>query len=760
VRDQAPGADEREADRYAATGRDAWATRAEEPESPQARPGSHAVPPALRAVLSRAGEPVPAPVREVLQPRLGHDLSSVRIHAGPEAAGSALGLRAAAYTVGNQIAFAPGRYDPGSGEGRALIAHELTHVVQQARSGAAALQCAPEDDVAADPTVARVQRVAAEAGGSTFDQESALAAEFSDIQALPVDQQGLVITAVGRYFPEQVAQNFAEWVARGSQNAYLEQMELGRGPEGNRLPGLLPSLFGAFLTSTSDRGMAFVNGYMEGAALDSATTVKVMAKFAEGNLAAGFLPGVFTAGAVHGAAGEIGSMISSLVHLPEILSALDQTVQRLLSDEGVQIAHDLGFMLGQEHSAELTGLLELNVVQLVYWMGKQIGPIVAGILIGLLTGCVVELWRSWGAIREGIAALADLSRLRLAQAAAGVRVLDAPPGGMVVIHKEGAIEWLVPAETAGTAGAAGETAGTAATAGEATGTVGEAAGTAGAGELAARATAPLVKASEATDPFIHRSVQAATARAAAGQAALEGLNMSAVNRRSLESLLDELETDAAQADPATQELVRQLRVFAPVVRDVLDSAEDLSFGVGELELARQLLVSPTASGAEAYLDAATALARTKGYDTVTLNYQPSGPPYVVLTRASGEPVPDVAATPAGFVDDPDFMNHVVGPQTPSMIVDLAALKLTPGGDHGALTHFLQDLAIDRKLRPFGVTAVEFRAMLQQLNSTPGFGGKGTTLWMELHDALGGVGQPETMWAEALRGVYGFGPGEL
>ena len=231
-------------------------------------------------------------------------------------------------------------------------------------------------------------------------QESALAAEFSDIQAMPVDQQAFVIAAVGRYFPEQVAQGFAEWVSRGSQNAYLEQMELGRGPEGNRLPGLLPSLFGAFLTSTSERGTAFVNGYVEGAELDSATTAKVMAKFAEGSLATSFLPGVFIAGAVHGAAADIGNMISSLVHLPEILSALDETVQRLLSDEGVQVAHDLGFMLGQEHAAELTGLLDMNVVELVYWMGKQVGPIVAGIIIGLLTGCVVQLWRSWGTIRE------------------------------------------------------------------------------------------------------------------------------------------------------------------------------------------------------------------------------------------------------------------------------------------------------------------------------------------------------------------------
>ena len=56
--------------------------------------------------------------------------------------------------------------------------------------------------------------------------------------------------------------------------------------------------------------------------------------------------------------------------------------------------------------------------------------------------------------------------------------------------------------------------------------------------------------------------------------------------------------------------------------------------------------------------------------------------------------------------------------------------------------------------------MQFRAMLNQLDSTPGFEGKGTALWMELHDALGGLGQPETMWGKALRGLLGFGPREL
>lgn len=70
-----------------------------------------------------------------MQPRLGHDFSNVRIHTGTFAAESARALNARAYTLGQDIAFGSGQYQPGTRSGRRLLAHELTHVVQQARAG-------------------------------------------------------------------------------------------------------------------------------------------------------------------------------------------------------------------------------------------------------------------------------------------------------------------------------------------------------------------------------------------------------------------------------------------------------------------------------------------------------------------------------------------------------------------------------------------------------------------------------------------------
>lgn len=65
----------------------------------------------------------------------GTSFGDVRVHTGAAAASSTSALRAEAFTSGSNIAFAPGRYDPGSKAGTGLIAHELAHVVQHRRSG-------------------------------------------------------------------------------------------------------------------------------------------------------------------------------------------------------------------------------------------------------------------------------------------------------------------------------------------------------------------------------------------------------------------------------------------------------------------------------------------------------------------------------------------------------------------------------------------------------------------------------------------------
>jgi outer membrane protein OmpA-like peptidoglycan-associated protein len=82
-------------------------------------------------VLQLPGQPLDGPTRAYFEPRFGHDFASVRVHTDAHAAASAAAIGAVAYTYGPHIAFAAGRYEPTTISGRRLLAHELTHVLQQ-----------------------------------------------------------------------------------------------------------------------------------------------------------------------------------------------------------------------------------------------------------------------------------------------------------------------------------------------------------------------------------------------------------------------------------------------------------------------------------------------------------------------------------------------------------------------------------------------------------------------------------------------------
>lgn len=91
-------------------------------------------PPLVDEVLRSAGHPMDESTRQGMESGIGADFSRVRIHTGPAAAESAGAIQARAYTSGTDIVFGAGQYSPDSRAGQHLLAHELTHVVQQGGS--------------------------------------------------------------------------------------------------------------------------------------------------------------------------------------------------------------------------------------------------------------------------------------------------------------------------------------------------------------------------------------------------------------------------------------------------------------------------------------------------------------------------------------------------------------------------------------------------------------------------------------------------
>jgi hypothetical protein len=90
--------------------------------------------------VNAGGRPLDDHTRSYMENRIGHDFSDVKIHTDSIAAKSAQSINALAYTHGNDIVFNEGRYNPESSEGKHLLAHELTHTVQQKNNGQGSVQ--------------------------------------------------------------------------------------------------------------------------------------------------------------------------------------------------------------------------------------------------------------------------------------------------------------------------------------------------------------------------------------------------------------------------------------------------------------------------------------------------------------------------------------------------------------------------------------------------------------------------------------------
>jgi len=90
-----------------------------------------AAPASVDRVLASPGSPLEPALRQDMEQRFGHDFSQVRVHTDSPAAQSARDVNANAYTKGSAVVFGAGRFAPAASEGRRLLAHELTHVVQQ-----------------------------------------------------------------------------------------------------------------------------------------------------------------------------------------------------------------------------------------------------------------------------------------------------------------------------------------------------------------------------------------------------------------------------------------------------------------------------------------------------------------------------------------------------------------------------------------------------------------------------------------------------
>lgn len=157
--------------------------------------------------LRQGGRPLPEDLRAFMEPRFGQDFSTVRIHTDDEAAHLSETIHAHAFTLGEHIAFNRGAFRPDSRDGRRLIAHELTHVVQQREAGA------DRPDAEAAPVrrslIGGLRRVGSRLVGAGIDMAKGAYDRLTGAVGEIFDKAGNFIASKGMAVVEKLAPDFA-----------------------------------------------------------------------------------------------------------------------------------------------------------------------------------------------------------------------------------------------------------------------------------------------------------------------------------------------------------------------------------------------------------------------------------------------------------------------------------------------------------------------------------------------------------------------
>ena len=195
-----------------------------------------AVSPLVHQTLRSPGRPLDSDTRSFMEQRFGHDFGDVRIHSDAKAAESARAVNALAYTVGRHVVLGAGQDASEKGEGRRLLAHELTHVVQQSGEASAVASGLP-----------KLARQAAPSPGQPESKKQPEGDAAPKEETRPLDEEERVTAGAFEFWRKLILgtaiiklQDFTERIITGdpSLSSYNPSVK-GRGINANDLKTLL-----------------------------------------------------------------------------------------------------------------------------------------------------------------------------------------------------------------------------------------------------------------------------------------------------------------------------------------------------------------------------------------------------------------------------------------------------------------------------------------------------------------------------------------
>ncbi len=166
-----------------------------------------------RAIQAKrgTGQGLDSDARRELEPVMGQDFSDVRVHADSDADALNRAVQAEAFTTGHDIFFRSGKYNPGSSEGRKLLTHELTHVVQQREAPPAQeLTVSSPDDASERQASATAEHIGASTpsvapgvGRQAAPEEEEEVAPSLERQAAPEEEEQVAASLERQAAPEE-----------------------------------------------------------------------------------------------------------------------------------------------------------------------------------------------------------------------------------------------------------------------------------------------------------------------------------------------------------------------------------------------------------------------------------------------------------------------------------------------------------------------------------------------------------------------------
>ncbi len=176
---------------------------------------------------------LPDSTQSMMRDRVGHEFSDVRIYTDARAGAAATAMGAAAFTVGNDVAFAPGRYQPGTPDGQRLLAHELMHVAQGASGASAGVPASAELGGEQDPEEATADAAARLVGWGVRIPPGALASSRARVRRAPETWYRGEVAGAPPAKPGGMLHDLGEGFYLSDSETVAKQYAMLRGKENN-----------------------------------------------------------------------------------------------------------------------------------------------------------------------------------------------------------------------------------------------------------------------------------------------------------------------------------------------------------------------------------------------------------------------------------------------------------------------------------------------------------------------------------------------